>query len=743
MEVEQSDRQRAPDFNGGCGRWPARTQRLIGEIRSRCRGWLHEPLMLCLGDFDRRLYDKSDRTRSHLDQQRYLATRQRLLEERQTFEDRFIGHIDQAFVQMGTVRAPASPTRSRPALSLVDPLEHELTTALDQLVARNEARCGPLLVELSYRLAVLVGAPPLEAEALPLGPQAIATAFRDASAALSLPSDHHLLLLQSLESTLIQGLAPLYEIINSYLQADGILPQLRAFPLPRSTPRRPRSAPSTTPIAQKTAAEAATARSEPDAALDNLREPLALQSLDNTTTAESSRGETSRAATADELQAALRALQQRLSEAFAPAGGALSGAQRVREALLDQCNIGQPSAMRVRLSAAQDHTVELIARLFEQLHQQLPPHDPTHALFEDLQLPLLRMALLDRHVFDRRDHPARLLLDNFTEAAHDWLDDSDSDSEADRALRGQLKQLTDHANREPPSSDLYSSLLTELEQHLTQLQHKAQLAERRHMEAMQGHERLDQARRRATELMAERFALSPPRGLLRDLLEHAWSDVLALTLLRHGEQSETFGKRLLTTDQLLGRLPSNDRQELQATVETGLQQIGVPAEEAGQMAQRLIGAGEHDPATALLSATDLALRLKQRQRLGEPPSPTPSADSGSLATDPREQSIEQHLRKLSLGGWFEFADPATGRVAQRKLAWYSPRSGRCLLVSRRGQRGEEMNLAQLAHEMAGGRVREVSPGDQTPLDRAWRGVTDTLPQPVASLRPTGPGSDGR
>ena len=83
------------------------------------------------------------------------------------------------------------------------------------------------------------------------------------------------------------------------------------------------------------------------------------------------------------------------------------------------------------------------------------------------------------------------------------------------------------ASEEPPSSALYTVLLADIEHHLAVLNRKARAAERRHIEAAQGRERLDAARDRATKIMAERFAQSPPRGLLRALLERAWSDVLA------------------------------------------------------------------------------------------------------------------------------------------------------------------------------------------------------------------------
>jgi hypothetical protein len=101
------------------------------------------------------------------------------------------------------------------------------------------------------------------------------------------------------------------------------------------------------------------------------------------------------------------------------------------------------------------------------------------------------------------------------------------------------------------------------------------------------------------------------------------------------------------------------------------------------------------------------------------------------------------LRELPFGSWFEFVDPTTGQLVQRKLAWYSPMSGRCLMVSRRGQRGEEMNLTQLAHEIASGRVCEMPTQRETLLDRAWRGLTGNLRQSAGTQRPIPQESDRR
>ena len=765
MDVGQ-DRRGSPASHQAArlnsGHWPARAQRLLEAGYKLCVDGLHEPLRRCLGDFEQQLFAQAERAHHHVQQQDFYSSRQRVLQDRAQFEQRFIVRLGEAFNALDdtTAKPDAAGTGTSGAmawqsLELLDPVEQELTMAVEQLGARGEVRHSSVLYELGYRMAVLIGTPPLEGAKLPLGPHALTLAFHEASAELQLPLAHQLMLLQSFDQWLIHSLTPLYDSINAQLQADGILPQLRSIPIPRSISKRarPQVAPAeTTPAAEVTPATSGGGGGSSIEVLESLRDLLAQQRANQGGPIGQPVGHV---ASSDELQTALGALQQHLAQVTGQASRELRSAQRLREELLIQLNLGKPSGTPdTQLTGEQGDTVELVAMLFEQLGQQLQQGGNAHNLLGDLQLPVLRMAVADKGFFEQREHPARKLLDTVTAAANDWLDGSDDES--NRPLANKLEQLVARASQEPPSAGLYTALLADIEHHLALLTRKAQAAERRHVEAAQGRERLDQARHRASELMAERFAQSPPRGLLRTLLDRAWSDVLALTLLRHGEDSEAFGKQLAITDQLLGRLPTGDRLQLQLNVENGLQQIGMHAEEAEQVAQRLLGTEKSDPASDLPSATDVALRLKQHQRLGEQhstqhpaqhpdqhsaPSPSahatphdPAAAHPAKAPEPspRDRRIEKHLSELPFGSWFEFVDPVSGQIARRKLAWYSPMSGRCLLVSRRGQRGEEMSLGELAHQIAIGHVCEVPAQRETLLDRAWRSLTGNLRQSASA-----------
>lgn len=786
----------------------ARARRLLAAIIPLCVQWLEPTLKQCLDSFDKSLYQQADNARSHLAQQRCFDSRSAVQQHRAVFMHDFIDTLCAGFAKLGTTDSAEAARRASGPLRLLGREEHELIAATDKLAARGEARHGPALTELAYRFAVLVGSPPLDGDALPIGPAGLGQALRAAVTSLDLPSDHQLLLLQTFEQAVIVASGPLYETINTQLMADGLLPQLRPYVAPkitRSSEPATAEAPAAAPGHAGNGAATAGATT-PIAVLETLRQLLS----QGHNTGGGNHGP-SRVASQDELQTALGALQQHLAQVTDQASRELRSAQRLRDELLQHLNAGKPAgAAPTQLSAEQDDTVELVAMLFEQIGQQLHHGPQARSVLGDLQVPMLRMAVSDREFFNQREHPARQLLGAVAEAANDWLDGPEG--ETDHQLADRLKHLVNRAQNEPPSAGLYTTLLADIEHQLAQLNRRAQAAERRHVEAVQGRERLDQARQRASELLAERFASHPPRGLLRALLDRAWADVMSLTLLQHGEDSPAFAQRLRVTDQLLGRLPVDEPDLLRREVQAGLQQIGMHVEEAEQVATRLVGADATEttpmatvaelpaptivpqqvsrdmvppalapppavppadesiqsasaPAVAaakpapvtkpaptpasvanpptsareLPSATDLALRLKQRQRLGEAQHAKPAAtNADEPPLGPQEARIHNRLRQLPYGSWFEFTDPATGESVQRKLAWFSPISGRSLFTTKRGLRGEEMNLRELARAIASGRVRELPPQRDGLLDRAWRNLTGNLLRSASATKPRRP-----
>ncbi|MGE7137210.1 DUF1631 family protein [Luteibacter sp. NPDC031894] len=702
-----------------------RAEREAQQGLSLCLTWLDMPLREALRDFDRRLFAAAEASRNHLEQQSCFESR--LIAEREGpgFRNRFAAYLSDRFRRLGEPHAGKSGAAGEHltlSLSLVDPEEQEQADALASMAARCEARSASSLFELGYRLAVLAGTAPLDGEALPAGPRALTAALDAAVAPMPLVNPHRLLLFQAMDTHVLGRGEAFYGALNEHFRTRGVLPGFRVYPNVRiaATPaneRRAKPAETTTDAVAGTGATTATVEGH-IGVLEGLRALLASR-------VQSGRGAgfaPGRLASEDELQTALLALQGHVTDVADAAQREIRSAQALRDELIHQLNLGRPAGSPpAELTIEQGDTVELTAMLFQSLGQQLAAASPGRAVLGGLQWPMLRAAVNDRGFFDQAEHPARQLLDTVGEAAQHWLDPKEG--EPDAGLVDRLERLVVEASHAQVIDPTWRA---DIEQQIALLSRKAHVAERRQIEAMEGRDRLERARQRATEIMNEHMVRgAAPRGVLRILLERTWADVLALHILRGGENGEAFLYCMGVTDQLLGRRPVADPQKLRQDVERGLEHLGMHAAEAAQVA-----AGVFEPPGSQkeegLTPTDVALRLKQRPRLGEgtahgeavaPVQPTP--------LDPAARAIYDGFASLRFGTWFEFIQP-DGDIALRKLAWFSPGTGRCLFVNQRGGRTEDIDLTRLARLIASGEVREWKEQRMSIVDRAWRAVARNL-----------------
>jgi hypothetical protein len=710
----------------------ARARQHAGHSLATCLAWLETPLLNALQEFDQRLFTMADRARNHLEQQACFESRNTLERGGEAFRARFAAGLRDRFVRLGELGRRDGGQPERIELSLVDTVEQEESDALAVLASRAEARHASHLFELGYRLAVLAASPPLEGEAQPAGPRALVAVLRDAAAPLHFSPAHRLLFFQAFENAMMASLDTLYGALNDHLRENGILPHLRVNAYARPAVAAPRATPARSPEPEASVRDPAPAApTDHLSVLESLRDLLA-QRVQHTGGARAA-SIPARIASADELQIALGALQGHLSDVAGNASREIRSAQRLRAELIAQLSANRPpGSPPVALTPEHSDTVELTAMLFENIAQELTTTGTARSLLGGMQWPVLRTAVSDKAFFEQQDHPARRLLNTVAEAANDWIDRADGDS----ALQEKLERVVGEVATAPAIDPRW---VADIENHVAALSRKAQVAERRLAEAMEGRERLAQARRRAGELMAERMTTRSPRGVLKILLERTWSDVLALNLLRSDEGSPAFAACLDITDQLLGRQPIVNLAHLQAEVETRLQHVGMHADEAAEVARRLLRQQQDDDAA--LTNTDIALRLKQRPRFGEEvlasageTAPAP-VEERKLSTPARAQLAA--LRQREAGTWYEFTQ-FDGSIVRRKLAWYSPTGDRALFVNANGVRAEDRTLSQLANDLARGTAREWVAPQSSLMERAWQAIAGSLRR-----GPAGPTSTAR
>lgn len=700
-----------------------RARHLLAQQLAECGALLEPVLRNVLDDFEHELVRITQQSASGQAQHEALDALDKLKPVRPRFQGQLMALLERRFAKVGRSAPEASPQPTKPnatALSLVDPGEFDESMALEDLSTRTELHAGSAIYELCHRYAVLLAAPPLDSETLPPGPVVLASVLGEAAAGIGLPQQHRLLFYRLCDRRLFGAAESLYARLNEHLKAAGILPDLRNY-----LPRRAGSGPDEeeipfAPVGPEPTPIAPAANFTPQPELRELHDLLGTRRR-TLHPGEAAAMQSAEFASMPELQEALAALQAMPSRRFAP------GENLARE-LSAQLQRSAGPGKNPQLHPQHRDALDLIGLLYDQLLTETRSEGVAQQLLANLQVPLLRVALGDNNFFTVRNHPARRLLNLVLETANLWLDRSDDRFDA---VLNQRLQRTVHRITSEFQGDigLIEREADDLDSHLRLLTRRAEIAERRQVEAAQGRDRLREARSIAGAAISERLATHKTTPLVRALLESAWTDALTLTLLREGESSEAYRRRLANADQLLDSPVGRDDTRLAADLNHGLTQVGLQATEADQITRYALDLPQlpaSRAATPPPSQTELLIRLKSRQKPDEDKKAAKPAAPQKLALTPTERCALEELEQMPFGTWLEFTINQQGQKVARKLSWYNPASGRCLLVNARGAAAPERTLEQIARLMARGQVRLLPPQDRGMIDRAWDALVTGL-----------------
>jgi Protein of unknown function (DUF1631) len=739
---------------------------LLVAVREMTLGETASLLGQLLDNVDDTLFDLAEKAESNANQTEYFDGMRETRKKRPRIERLFGERVARGFADFAAGRA-VHPSEAHKAfsesgeLTLVDDRELEESLAISSMVAKADGRFSGALTALNQRLSVLVGGRTATNASNPLGPHALTESFRatlDELAGVNIRV--RLIILKMFERYVLKSLDVLYQDVNTKLVQAGVLPHLRH---PTSA-RRPQADGTAAGTARTTGASAeedaprgagnAAAPGVSDAISDELHNEL-MQRLNTLLAARRQQpgggvmapagGASVASLTPAELLGALTLLQGETRPLpAAPASpdtrGAIDMVQHLKDELMDQIRRLSGEA-RAQVSGSDEDTIDLVGMLFEYILQDhtIPP--PMQVLLARLQIPYLKVAILDRRMFAHASHPARKLLDQLADAAKGWSDESDRDHRLFDKVKAVVETLLQDFDDDV---GVFERQLAEFTQFIEHNRKRAELAESRATEAARGRERLQDARRRAAQEVLSRIDGRNLPTLLRGVLTRPWANYLVLIVLRQGVDSPEFRSAVHFVDDFIATAESPHGEAAHAQYRGALPTL-----------EKHLRNGL---ATVAFQEPDIERLLAElwkfwRQQLGEPapvaPAAEPAVDASAVLgvnadtqpaiTEPApevedfdpddEMSVNtdatslQAVRDLKVGGWVEFIDE-TGTRERAKLSWISPISGKYLFVNRRGLKVADRTALQLATELHGGRALIL---EEVPLfDRALDAIVDRL-----------------
>lgn len=680
------------------------------------------------------------------------------------------------------------------SLSLVEPDDLEQSLAANTIANAIANTCGEELFGLGKRIGVLLNQADLKTEQIPLGPDVIGTALLDALKEQDTSVKITLLLVSRINKHLPAKVRDAYQEINRYLVEHNVLPTIRA-----SMARAP-SAPAAASLAGVDMANAVAANPATGAppggggtdmfamlqqlmfgrpgagmAFPGMPGYAQLQPLGGGQDSGQAIDATTQATGQEAINpAVLQALTQLQHGRLEGLGMGNLNADLIADGHINVLRELRKSQAAGMMGQMETMTLDIVVLVFDYILGDNRIPDAMKALIGRLQIPVLKVTMLDKSFFSQKTHPARQLLDLLADAALGWDPIEGHDSrlyrEIEQIVQGILSQYED-------GLDVFIQALRDFQAYLAEEKQTSDQLTSRSAQFLRNREQFEIARVVAHDTVMACLLDHPIPTAIRDFLLSHWEKRLTELHVAKGESSPDWQESVDTVNDLLWSLtPKTDKDERRKLIEllprllkrldSGIQALNLEKVVRDTFFSDLVKChaiavkagfrGEQDEsvATALtaftaVDVTDIPVQetpifgtkdfedipalsdsfipdaallqeiASTQEEASDLEEITISGVRGEAWDEPQDSHFESMVKNLKRGVWIEFKQD-DDTMLRAKLAWISPLQGTYLFTNRLGQRAVSINAQGLAAKFRDARAQVIN--NVSLIDRAVNNV---------------------
>jgi len=421
-------------------------------------------------------------------------------------------------------------------------------------------------------------------------------------------------------------------------------------------------------------------------------------------------------------------------------------------------------------------TLDIVSILFDYILDDPAIPDGMKALIGRLQIPMLKVALLDKALFSKKTHPARRLLDALAAAAIGWSDSPGDDDSLYNVVERIVRTIVDEFENDVT---MFEHALEDLEAFLARETNEAEKRAADSARSLRVREQIELAKMAVDDAINDRIKDHEMRAFVRQFLLDYWRQLMIITHIEHGIESEIWHDQLQTAEDLVWSIqPKTTPEErksmtqklsaLLKNIKRGMATLEMEprtcskflsmlasvhvvsvknTEEAGLAEKHLFSdQAEDEPLVAESDTADSEDFVKQGlARLFEQKgveSEELDLDLSAFEEDPEATPEPEHLSpeimafveeatQLDLGDWVEF-DNDDGSTMRARFTWISPSTGRYLFTTRQGEKALDTTLTGLADQLARGVARRVATQPDPIFDRAIGDLMNKLDAEAAT-----------
>jgi hypothetical protein len=376
-------------------------------------------------------------------------------------------------------------------------------------------------------------------------------------------------------------------------------------------------------------------------------------------------------------------------------------------------------------------TIELLARIFDYVFNDTSIPSDIKNLIGQLQIPTLKVALLDKDFFFKESHPARVLIDTLAKSSVLLNSDTSADDPLYQMIEGIVERVQQDFDQQ---IELFSDVVADLEAFLKEEEQQTEVAISEPVAIALKQEKMRLAREFAENDVAIRVETGEVAGFLEVFLKEQWIRILTISHNVKEEKPNALENALRTMDDLIWSLkPKNsaeERKELVSKLPAMLSLLNawlnaIKWDEPdrvlffSKLAERHAAIAraplEFSPRRQLEIAVNIAQRASER-RLNR------------HVQDQIDQPVDEWARVIETmerGIWVDFTRP-NGVTTRFKLAWVSPKRTRYIFTNRQGHDAFSVSSEELITQFREGNAIQIVA--ESVVDRA---LVEALRDPPA------------
>jgi len=604
---------------------------------------------------------------------------------------------------------------------------------------------------------------------LPVSPDALCNEFEAVIQSLSLDLKVKLFIYKIFDRQVICNFGQTYQELNSLLATRGILPSITRILKRQAQLDTQNPSPATVTSAQEEVTETAAyldVFKSMQSLLDGWRNQLGAPSYSSSALADAV------IVDSHEVLGALNSLQlpkDSLSSEIQPIS-----AENLKQFVATQLEKAKGDNRSRSLGRPEEDIIDMVGMIFDYILDDKNLSLPIKGLIARLQIPVIKVAIIDKSFFAKKSHPTRALLNNLAQAGIGLgLTEADTENPVIRKVEEIVGRILQEFNQDV---GLFAELLDDLMAFLEKDSQRSKIAEERTRQVTQSKEKVWLAKKAVASEITLRLQSRETSAAFRSFLYNDWKDVLVLAYLRQDKMDGEWERGLEIMDKLLWSVtpPTNakERQEiirsipsLLKLIKEGLESISLDPHQIAALLKDLEVCHMSALRSPVSARSNLELDQQKDQSIVSPTSEVNIKDaelaeaileikthlpdiadidiqevtvgdvgftSRTSNTAPKGDFAQgvflEVVNRLNVGDWMEFVGD-DGKTWRAKLSWKSPATSLCVFVNRRGVKILELKVNELVTRLREGKAHVIEDTSTPLMDRALSFLTQSLKNP--------------